>query len=172
MKRKVYATSRERKLDQLIGFAAFPILNLILWAVLGALGFIVQPAYGPLPGNDLVSITILALPWIMNGMVLALAFAFRPQIGIRYLAFIVIGTGASIALSFLLVAACFTSLIVAIPFMGFRNDAASVVLLVVFFGLSLAGLIFLGWLAVGWIRNWWAGGVPGGAGGETLPPPN
>jgi hypothetical protein len=52
-----------------------------------------------------------ALPWIVNGIVLALAFLFRPQFGVGYIAFIGIAITVVTVLSVVFVAACFVSIL-------------------------------------------------------------
>ena len=78
--------------DQIIGFLAFPLVNVPLWIISQR-------------------IDSSALPWLVNGIVLALAFLFRPQFGIGYIAFIGAAVTVVTALSVLFVAACFVSIL-------------------------------------------------------------
>ena len=78
--------------DQIIGFLAFPLVNVPLWII----------------SQRMES---WALPWIVNGIVLALAFLFRPQFGVGYIAFIGIAITVVTVLSVLFVAACFVSIL-------------------------------------------------------------
>jgi len=78
--------------DQIIGFLAFPLLNILLWILSQR-------------------IDSSALPWIVNGIVLALAFLFRPQFGVGYIAFIGIAIIVVTVLSIVFVAACFVSIL-------------------------------------------------------------
>ncbi len=111
MKRKIYTTARERKIDQLIGFAAFPILNTVLSM---AVWLLAQAAYG-LHATDSVSTLGISLPvWIANGIVLILAFLFRPHIGIGYVAAMAVALCASVAMSILFLGACFTLCAIAV----------------------------------------------------------
>ena len=112
MKRKVYATPRERKTDQFMGFWAFPIVNVPLW-------LIYQMLYSRLPAEvaatgaaslGQVRILVTALPWLVNGIVLVLAFVFRPQLGVGYVTSAAIALIVVIALGALFLAACFLSL--------------------------------------------------------------
>ncbi|HLF74925.1 MAG TPA: hypothetical protein VI524_11295 [Anaerolineales bacterium] len=98
MKGKDYTTARERMADQIMGFWAFPLVNVPLW-------FVLQRIDSQLP--TLVS----ALPWVVNGIVLVLAFLFRPQFGVGYVAFIGIALTVVTGLSIVFVAACFVSLL-------------------------------------------------------------
>ncbi|HLA08462.1 MAG TPA: hypothetical protein VJ022_13520, partial [Anaerolineales bacterium] len=126
MKRKFYATSRERKADQIKGFLAFPLVNvplgIILWMILQMIDWMRYSQridsqeltwVSDLPWlviRELVS----TLPWLVNGIVLVLAFLFRPEFGVGYVAFIAIAITASTALSVLFVAACFVTFLSAI----------------------------------------------------------
>jgi len=92
MKRKDYATGRQRMDEQILGFLAFPLVNVPLW-------FISQ------------AVDSSTLPWLVNGIVLVLAFLFRPQFGVGYVAFIGIALTVVTGLSIVFVAACFVSLL-------------------------------------------------------------
>ena len=148
MKRKVYATSRERKADQIKGFWSFPIVNVPLW-------IISQMIYSQLPTQaattDVSSFAqvralVTALPWLVNGIVLGLAFLFRPQFGVGYLTFIAIAITMVTALSVIFVAACFVSIL----------SAAVIGQLAVglFAVLMLGGLYYLGLFARSLFRSW------------------
>lgn len=76
MRRQVYTTARERRADQIVGFIAFPIVNFTLWYVIDRL---LVSAIAPRS-------IVLSLPWIVNGAVLGMAFLFRPQVGVGYIA--------------------------------------------------------------------------------------
>ena len=78
--------------DQIMGFLAFPLVNVPLWII----------------SQRMES---WALPWILNGIVLALAFLFRPQFGVGYIAFIGIAIMVVTVLSIVFVAACFVSIL-------------------------------------------------------------
>jgi hypothetical protein len=122
MKRKVYTTERERKTDQIIGFAAFPLVNAALWFVMDRLLV------------DRVWANVSLLPWIVNGLVLTLAFLFRPQMGIGYVACIGL-VCIPIVPGLVCVAACFVAVAVKEPW-------GPVIGLLVFLGLA-AGLFWL-----------------------------
>ncbi len=148
MKRKVYVTARERKADQLKGFLAFPIVNVPLWIILQFIfsQMSTHRATTDLSSFALVRDLILALPWLINGSVLALAFVFRPQFGVGYVAFIAIAVTVSMALSVLFVAACFVSILSAI--------VIGPLALGVFAILMLGGLYGLGLAVVTLVRSW------------------
>jgi len=108
MKRKVYTTPRERKADQLMGFWAFPIVNVPLW-------IIYQMLYSRLPevtATDAASLgpirtLVSAMPWLVNGIVLVLAFLFRPQLGVGYVTFVAVALTVVTLLGTMFMVACF-----------------------------------------------------------------
>ena len=139
MKRKVYATRRERMTDQIIGFLAFPLVNVPLGIIFWSIS---QRIDSPLP--TLVS----ALPWLVNGIVLVLAALLRPELAMGYVAFIAIAITASTALSVLFVAACF----VVIPLALVIGDLANWVFVL----LMLVGLYGLAVFAIRVFWDWWS----------------
>jgi hypothetical protein len=139
VKKKVYGTGRERRADQILGFLAFPLVNLPLGLVLWTVS----------QTRDSSLLTLAwALPWLINGIVLFGAFLLRPEFGVGYIAFVGIVLIIATALSFLFVAACFVSVFAGLVL----GDMASVL----FFILLLAGLYGLGVFAVDAFRNWWS----------------
>ena len=139
MKRKVYATRRERMTDQIIGFLAFPLVNVPLGIIFWMIS---QRIDSQLP--TLVS----ALPWLVNGIVLVLAALLRPELAMGYVAFIAIAITASTALSVLFVAACF----VVIPLALVIGDLANWVFVL----LMLVGLYGLAVFAIRVFWDWWS----------------
>ena len=77
--------------DLIIGFCACPIVNFLLWT--------------SLQSND-----SWALPWIVNGIVLALAFLFRPDFGVGYIAFFGFIVTVVMIVSVCVMAACFVAI--------------------------------------------------------------
>jgi len=146
MKRQVYTTDRERKSDQLLGAIAFPVVNLILLLITLLLRARAVESLGSF-GYDPVSIGILLLPWVVNGLVLTLAFLFRPQIGVGYLASIALIIVASVVLGAWLVGAC----IISLPgwFLGPVGP-------VLFFVIFLVGLVYIARGASNAFRIWWS----------------
>lgn len=131
MKRKVYTTQRERMTYQIIGFMAFPLVNvplgIILWMI------------SPRVNSQLLTL-VLALPWIVNGIVIALAFLLHAEFGVGYMAFIGVALAMVTALSVVFVAACFVT-ILSVPVMG---DLAGLVFIV----LMAVGILGLGGIAI------------------------
>ena len=139
MKRKVYATRRERMTDQIIGFLAFPLVNIPLGIIFWSIS---QRIDSPLP--TLVS----ALPWLVNGSVVVLSLLLHPEFAIGYLTFIGVAVAVVIALGVLVVAACF----VIIPLAPVIGDLANWV----FIFLVAAGLFGLVVLVIYLFTDWWS----------------
>ncbi len=153
MKRKVYATVREQKTDQLVGLIAFPLINILLWGTgYGYVGLAPQ-------GTDDSLLGLLLVPWIVNSGFVILAFIFRPHIGVGYLAsFWIIIVGVMV-LGVLFLAACFTAFIAAAGFTGFTvtNSEVSVwIFFLLFLALLLGGLFFIGRWVVKAFNTWWS----------------
>ena len=144
MKRAVYATARERKIDQLIGLVAFPLVNVLLWLTID---FWLRYSFNELG--------VSLLPWIVNGGFLSLAFIFRPHIGVGYIVGFGIIIVGIVILGVLFVGACFVSIIVAIPFGILSNELGAAVLCLLFPLLLLVGLPLLGWVGISVFNSWW-----------------
>ena len=85
MKRKVYTTRRERMTDQILGFLAFPLVNVPLWIIVWVISQMI---------NSPLIFLISVLPWLVNGIVIVLAFLLRPQFGVGYMAFIAVAVNS------------------------------------------------------------------------------
>ena len=140
MKRKDYPTGRERMAYQIVGFLAFPLVNIPLGILLWMTS---QRTDSPLPT------LVLALPWLANGMVLVLAFLLRPDFAIGYMAFIAVAIALVTALSILFVAACFVTILSA----AIIGEQLAIGLFVV---LMLGGVSVLVALAIYIFQNWWS----------------
>jgi len=143
MKRRVYATRRERMIHQIMGFLAFPVVNVPLGIILWT---ITRTQRIDLPLQMLVSV----VPWLVNGIILVLAAVLRPEFAFGYISFIGTAVAVVIALSFVVVAACF----VTIPLAPNIGDQWAIGLFVVLILGGLAGLgalaiyVFLSWLSL------------------------
>jgi hypothetical protein len=117
MKRKIYTTARERRIDQLIGFVARPLINAALAIAAFSLQALIGTVASRVPYFESVPlysmICILQLPWIVNGVVIIMAFFFRPYVGIGYPAFISVIVCAETVLGILLQYACFGIILLA-----------------------------------------------------------
>ena len=103
MKRKIYATRRERMTYQVIGFLAFPLVNVPLWILLGILS--------QLASSSSLTILLSAVPWLVNGIVIVLALLFHPEFGVGYVVFIGAAVAVVTVLSIVFVAACFVTIL-------------------------------------------------------------
>jgi len=99
-----------------------------------------QKIESPLP------IFCLILPWIVDRLVLALAFLLRPEFGSGYIAFIGVAVGVVMLLSALFVADCFVTILTA-PVAGDLAGLLFVILMVV-------GLYYLADFATQIFRSW------------------
>ena len=143
MKRNVSATRRERMIYHIIGFLAFPLVNVPLWIIL----WMISQRIDSQSQSQLLTL-VLALPWLVNGIVIVLAFLLRPEFAIGYIAFIGASIALVIALGILVVAACF----VIIPLAPIIGDLANWVFLL----LIVVGLFGLVVWAIDLIANWWS----------------
>lgn len=137
MKRKVYTTRRERMTDQIIGFLAFPLLNvplaIIVWMISQRI-------------DSQLLMLVSALPWLVNGIVLVLAALLRPELAMGYVAFIAIAITASTALSVLFVAACFVTFVTAAVLGDLANWLFVLLMLVGLYGLAVFAIrVFWDW---------------------------
>ncbi len=148
MKRKVYVTDQERRADQIKGFLAFPIVNGLLWIILQLL-YAISPTEVPAANESVFVLArwlIFVLPWLVNGSVLALAFVFRSQFAIGYIAFIGIALAVVVGLSMLFVAACFVVLSAASLWVNPNStQGTSVFVVLVIVAVCVLGLVVF-WL--------------------------
>ena len=103
MKRKTYTTDHERKIDQLRGFIAFPLVN-------GALGLVVLIAGQGRTGEG----SFLNLVWPINILILIMAFLFRPQMGVGCVMAISVTIVAVMLLGTVFLASCVAGYAVAV----------------------------------------------------------
>jgi hypothetical protein len=125
---------------QVIGFVAFPLVNIPLGIILWILPQTIS--------SSLWLGLVLALPWLVNGIIIVLAFLLHPEFAIGYIAFVGVVVALVIALSVVFVAACF----VIIPLAPVIGDLANWV----FIFLIAAGLLGLVVLAIYLFTNWWS----------------
>lgn len=145
MKRKVYTTKRERIIDRIIGFLAFPLVNVPLGIILWIIPQTTIVSRSSYPG--LLLMLISALPWLVNGIVIVLAFLLCPQLGVGYTAFIAVALTLVAVLSVAFVAACFVTFAAVLSFPGMR-DQGGISLFVFLMAAGIAvGLVGLGVVA-------------------------
>ena len=146
MKRKVYASRRERMIDQIMGFVAFPLVNIPLGTILWRISS--MDILSRTNDASLLLVLVSALPWIVNGIILVLAFLLRPEFAVGYISFIGAAVAVVIALSTVVVAACF----VIIPLAPVIGDLVNWV----FIFLIAVGLLVLVSFAIELFRGWWS----------------
>jgi hypothetical protein len=146
---RVYDSYADQKIDQRIGFIAFPIVNILVWLVAGMLlarttGASVDQA------SNVATLRAAAnwLPWIVNGLVLIWAAIFRWHIGVGYLVSLggFLATGLGLGLLWVIVS------FVSVPLLAL----AGLIGLVVFLLLMLAASIWFLLKMFGLLRRWWA----------------
>jgi hypothetical protein len=145
----VYDSYAEQKIDQRIGFIAFPIVNIVVWIIAGMLlaqtngaGFDQAATVAKLRAAS------TWLPWVVNGFVLIVAAIFRWHVGVGYLVsiggFLVTGVG----LGLIGVVVSFVS----VPLLALTGLLG----LLVFLLLMLAASIWFLVKMFGLLRRWWA----------------
>jgi hypothetical protein len=95
---RVYDSYAEQKIDQRIGFVAFPVINIAVWIIAGML--LAQTTGAGIDQAATVARLRAAstwLPWVTNGFVLIVAAIFRWHMAVGYLVslggFLVTGVG-------------------------------------------------------------------------------
>jgi len=153
MKRKIYTTARERKIDQLIGFVACLLLNVLLLAANWLMPLAGGALHVPIQAAQVFQVCASLLPWIVNGLVLGLAFLFRHHIAIGYIAAIGMTFCAIAMIGILFLTACF-GITGAIALKSVQSPLAAPLAWLVTVGLPLGALLLfvLGVLA---IVIWW-----------------
>lgn len=139
MMRKVYATKRERMIDQTLGFLAFPLVNVALGITLWIISQMISSWWW----FELSS----ALPWLVNGVIIFLALLWRPEFAIGYITFIGAAVTVVTLLGVLFLAACFVTIFSAIVIGDQQAKALFVILM-------LGGLVGLGVLAICGFLYW------------------
>ena len=149
MKPKVYETFAQQKIDQRIGFVAFPIVNLVIWLLVWQLSnWVDSITIEPTVRHPNLRLTIALLPWVVNGLVLLWAAIFR-----RYIA-----SGYLVCLSALLVVGALLGLIgvvaffLAIPLSALIGPIGDLIFIL----LALGGGIWFILKIIPLFKHWWA----------------
>jgi len=106
MKRKIYATARERRIDQLIGFVAFYLVSIAIWFVADRLLALATAVFHISYDGGLRTLALL-IPWCAHGIVVVPALVFRPHIAIGYMVAISMTFCASVIMGALFMTYCF-----------------------------------------------------------------
>jgi len=144
---RVYDSYAEQKMDQRIGFIAFPIVNIIVWAIIQLLSGQVS-SLDTSPSAMRLRLTITLLPWVVNGLVLLWALIFRWHIGMGYLTSFAGLAITGIGLGLITMLVIFAST----PLFALTGLIGLVLFLLLLIG---SGLWFL-YKMFGLLRRWWA----------------
>jgi hypothetical protein len=149
MRPRVYDSYAEQKIDQRIGFIAFPIVNIIVWLVAGML-LAQTTGVGIDQASNVARLRAAStwLPWVVNGLVLVWAAIFRWHIGVGYLVSCggFLATGVGLGLIGVIVS------FVSVPLLALTG----LIGLVVFLLLMLVASIWFLMKMLGLLRRWWA----------------
>ena len=148
MKPKEYESFAQQKIDQRIGFVAFPIVNVVVWLLAGLLSSWVNSiTIEPAVRHPNLRLVIALLPWVVNGLLLIWALIFR-----RYIA-----SGYLVCLGGLLVVGAILGLIgvvaffLAIPLSALVGTIGDLIFVV----LALGWGIWFTLKVIPILRNWW-----------------
>lgn len=148
MKPKVYETFAEQKIDQRIGFVAFPIVNAIVWVAVVLLGrWVDSITVEPAVRHPSLRLAIALLPWVVNGLVLLWAAIFRRYIASGYLVFL----GGLLVVGTVLGLIGVVSFFLAVPISALTGSAGALFFMMV-------AIIASTWFmlkVMPMFRNWW-----------------
>jgi hypothetical protein len=148
VKPKVYETYAEQKIDQRIGFVAFPIVNAIVWLVVVLLSrWVDSITIEPAVRHPNLRLAIALLPWVVNGLVLLWAVIFRRYIASGYLVFL----GGLLVVGTVLGLIGVVSFFLAVPLTALTGSAGALFFMMV-------AIIASTWFmlkVVPMFRNWW-----------------
>ena len=149
MKPKVYETFAEQKIDQRIGFVAFPIVNLVVWLLVWLLSSWVDSiTIEPTVRHPNLRLTIALLPWVVNGLVLLWAAIFRRYIASGYL----VCLGALLVVGALLGLIGVVAFFLAVPLSALIGPIGDLIFIL----LALGGGIWFILKIIPLLRHWWA----------------
>lgn len=149
MKPKVYETFAEQKIDQRIGFCAFPIVNVVVWLLAWLMGSWVDSiTIEPTVRHPNLRLAITLLPWVVNGLLLIWAVIFRRYIASGYLVFV----GALLVVGAILGLIGVVAFFLAIPLSALVGPIGDLIFVV----LALGGSIWFILKIIPLLRNWWA----------------
>ena len=149
MKPKVYETFAEQKIDQRIGFCAFPIVNVVVWLLAWLLSSWVDSiTIQPTVRHPNLRLAITLLPWVVNGLLLIWAVIFRRYIASGYLVFL----GALLVVGAILGLIGVVAFFLAIPLSALVGPIGDLIFVV----LALGGSIWFILKIIPLLRNWWA----------------
>ncbi|HEU5099553.1 MAG TPA: hypothetical protein VFU22_11070 [Roseiflexaceae bacterium] len=145
---KEYETFAEQKLDQRIGFIAFPIVNAIVWVVIVLLTrWVDSITIEPTVRHPNLRLAITLLPWVVNGLVLLWAAIFRRYIASGYL----ICLGGLLVVGTMLGLIGVVSFFLAVPLTALIGSAGALLFMI----LAIIASTWLMFKIMPMFRNWW-----------------
>ena len=148
MKPKEYETFAEQKIDQRIGFVAFPIVNAIVWlAVVLLTGWVDSITVEPTVRHPNLRLAIALLPWVVNGLVLLWAVVFRRYIASGYL----VCLGGLLVVGTVLGLIAVVSFFLAVPLTALAGPAGALI----FMMLAIIASTWFMLKVMPMFRNWW-----------------
>ena len=149
MKPKVYESFAQQKIDQRIGFVAFPIVNLVVWLLVWLLSSWVDSiTIEPTVRHSNLRLAITLLPWVVNGLLLIWAAIFRRYIAGGYL----VCLGGMLVVGAILGLIGVVAFFLAIPLSALIGPIGDLIFIV----LALGGGIWFLLKIIPLLRNWWA----------------
>ena len=149
MKPKIYESFAQQKIDQRIGFVAFPIVNLVVWLLVWLLSnWVDSITIEPTVRHPNLRLTIALLPWVVNGLVLLWAAIFRRYIAGGYLVCLVAMMIVGTILGLISVVAFF----LAIPLSALIGPIGDLFFIL----LALGGSIWFLLKIIRLLKHWWA----------------
>ena len=148
MKPKVYESFAEQKIDQRIGFVAFPIVNAAVWLAVWLLSrWVDSITIEPTVRHPSLRLAITLLPWVVNGLVLLWAAIFRRYIASGYLVFLagMLVVGAILGLIGLV------AFFLSVPLTALAGPLGVLLFLL----LALAATIWFMLKVIPMLRRWW-----------------
>jgi hypothetical protein len=149
MKPKTYDTFAEQKIDQRIGFVAFPVVNLVIGLLAVLLtrwvdSITVEPAVR----HPNLRLAITLLPWVANGLLLLWAAIFRRYIASGYL----VCLGGILVVGTLLGLIGIVAFFLAVPLSALVGPIGDLIFILLVLGVGIWLLLKVFPL----LRNWWA----------------
>ena len=149
MKPKVYETFAQQKIDQRIGFVAFPIVNLVIWLLVWQLSsWVDRITIEPTVRHPNLRLAITLLPWVVNLLLLLWAAIFRRYIAGGYL----VCLGAVLVVGAILGLIGVVAFFLAIPLSALIGPIGDLFFIL----LALGGSIWFILKIIPLLKHWWA----------------
>jgi len=149
MKPKTYETFAEQKIDQRIGFVAFPIVNLVIGLLVALLSrWVDSITIEPSVRYPNLQLAITLLPWVANGLLLLWAAIFRRYIASGYL----VCLGGIVVVGTILGLIGVVTFFLAVPISALIGPIGDLVFILLALGVGIWFLLKVFPL----LRSWWA----------------